>query len=432
MDVASLQKSTQRVLLQLNMLFYNFVIFLYWFGLHIASLFNSKANKWVSGRKNSLKNIERTLVEKNIQNNVIWFHCASLGEFEQGRPVIESYKKTNPDTKIVLTFFSPSGYEIRKNYEFAEAVFYLPIDFKSNAVQFIKLINPKAVVFIKYEFWLNYLAELKKQKIPTYLISAVFRPNQHFFKWYGSIFFKALKSYKKIFLQDKNSYLLLKENGLNNMEIAGDTRYDRVFEISQTKTQLPLIDSFCDNYKILVAGSTWPKDEEIVVEAFKKLREKHSDLKLMIAPHEVNQSSVARIEKLISDKKYSLYTDPSNIKNADVLIIDTIGILSQLYRYGTAAYIGGGFNDGIHNILEAMVYNIPAAFGDNHDKFIEASETLRLNISKEVINQDDLFLFFDKVISDENYADKLKKEISAYMRDKSGATKKIVAELNAI
>ena len=414
------------------MLFYNLVIFLYWCGVHIASLFNEKARKWVSGRKNIFSTIKKTLQEKNIKSNVIWFHCASLGEFEQGRPVIEALKKSNPTVKTVLTFFSPSGYEIRKDYEYADAVFYLPLDFKSNAKQFIKLINPKAVAFIKYEFWLNYLAELKKQNIPTYLISAVFRPEQHFFKWYGYLFFNALSTYKKIFLQDKNSFQLLKEKGFNHIEIVGDTRFDRVFEISKTKTDLSIIDGFCGKHKILIAGSTWSKDEEFIIAVYKKLKEKHTDLKLMIAPHEVNKSSVARIENLIGENKYSLYTNPKNIETSDILLIDTIGILSQLYRYGTAAYIGGGFNDGIHNISEALVYNIPVVFGTNHHKFIEASETLQLGLSKEIKNEGDLFLFLDKIIADENYRKQLSEEIKKYMQGKSGATTKILSELNSI
>ena len=414
------------------MLFYNFVIFLYWCIVHFVSLFNEKARKWVSGRKNIFSLIETKLKEKNITEHIIWVHCASLGEFEQGRPVIEGFKKVNPNVKIVLTFFSPSGYEIRKNYEYADAVFYLPLDFKSNAQQFIKLIKPKAAIFIKYEFWLNYITELNNQNIPIYLISAVFRPEQHFFKWYGNIFFNALKSYKKVFLQDKNSFQLLKEKGLNNIEIAGDTRFDRVFEIAQTKTALPLLDSFCNNHKILVAGSTWPKDEEIVIETFKKLREKHTDLKLIIASHEVNKASTSRIESLIGNTTYSLYTNPTELKNVDILIVDTIGILSQLYRYGTAAYIGGGFNDGIHNISEALVYNIPVAFGTNHHKFVEAAETLQLGISNEINSSNELFLFFDEIISDKKHQEQLSKEVKNYMQNKAGATNKILIELNSI
>ena len=413
------------------MLFYNFIIFLYWCTIHVVSLFDPKAKKWVLGRKNSFQSIEKTLQNKNINGDVVWFHCASLGEFEQGRPVIESLKTTNPNIKIVLTFFSPSGYEIRKNYEFADAVFYLPIDFKSNAKQFIKLLKPKVVVFVKYEFWLNYLNELKKQNIPTYLISAVFRPNQHFFKWYGSIFFDVLKGYKKIFLQDKNSFQLLEEKGLVNIEIAGDTRFDRVIEISQTKKELPIIEIFCTNHKIIIAGSTWPKDEELIIQSYKKLKEKYINLKLIIAPHEINKTSISNLEKII-ENNYTLYTNPIHIEQADILIIDTIGLLSQIYRYGLAAFIGGGFNDGIHNILEALVYNIPAAFGTNHHKFIEAAETLRLNISKEITNENDLYLFFDEIISNESLQRKLHLEIKNYIENKAGATKKIVSELSTL
>ena len=414
------------------MLFYNFTIFLYWCVIHIASLFNEKARKWVSGRKNIFSTIKKTLEEKKIDGNVIWFHCASLGEFEQGRPVIEGLKTQNPNAKIVLTFFSPSGYEIRKEYEFADAVFYLPADFKSNAKQFVKLINPKAAIFVKYEFWLNYIAELNNQNIPIYLISAVFRPQQHFFKWYGASFFKALKTYKKIFVQDINSFKLLKDKGLSNIEIAGDTRFDRVFEIAQTKKELPLIDSFAANHTVIVAGSTWPKDEEIVIETFKTLKQKHSNLKLIIASHEVNKTSTSRIESLIGNTKHSLYTNPKDLENADVLIVDTIGVLSQLYRYGTVAYIGGGFNDGIHNILEALVYNIPVAFGSNHHKFVEAAETLQVSISKEINSSNELYMFFDKILSDKKYRKQLNADVKNYMQNKVGATGKILVGLNTI
>ena len=415
------------------MLFYNFVIFLYWCSIQVSSLFHKKARKWISGRKNSFHIIEQVVNEKHIKNNAIWFHCASLGEFEQGRPLIESLKISNPKVKIVLTFFSPSGYEIRKNYEYADAIFYLPIDFKSNAKRFIKTVSPKAAVFVKYEFWLNYLAQLKKQKIPTYLVSAVFRTDQHFFKWYGRLFFNSLTTYRKLFLQDEGSFKLLTEKGLTNIEVAGDTRFDRVFEIAGAKVSLPLINNFCNNHKTLVAGSTWPKDEEIVLEAYKRLKEKYVDLKLIIAPHEVSTQAITRIEKLADTCRCAAYTtNGEKITEVDILIIDTIGILSQLYRYAIVSYIGGGFNDGIHNILEALVYNIPVAFGSNHHKFIEASETLKINITKEIHTASDLIGYIDKVLSDENYRVNLNQEIKKYMKNKSGATKKIISELNTI
>jgi 3-deoxy-D-manno-octulosonic-acid transferase len=344
---------------------------------------------------------------------------------------MEALKKANPSIKIMLTFFSPSGYEIRKDYTGADAVFYLPIDFSRYAKRFITLVNPSAAVFVKYEFWLNYLNELKRQKIPVYLISAVFRPEQHFFKFYGRIFFIALKSYKKIFLQDEKSFQLLKEKGLGNIEIAGDTRFDRVFEIARTKKELPLIDRFCGSHKILIAGSTWPKDEELVIATYKKLKEKHGNLKLIIAPHEITKTSVSNLKEIIGSG-FTLYTNPENIEKEDILIIDTIGILSRIYRYGTVAYIGGGFNDGIHNILEALVYNVPVTFGTNHHKFVEAAETLQLHISKEITGEKDLYLFFNDLISDDNLQKKLRAKIQNYMQNKAGATNKITTELRLI
>lgn len=416
------------------MLLYNSGVFFYWCFLNIASLFHPKAKLWVRGRKNIFERIENTLKEKKISgsSNIIWFHCASLGEFEQGRPVIEKLKAGNREVKIILTFFSPSGYEIRKDYELADAVFYLPIDFKSNVKKFLALVKPTTAVFVKYEFWLNYLAELNKQNIPTYLISAVFRKNQHFFKGYGKIFLNSLNTYKKIFVQDENSLALLREHGITTAEAAGDTRFDRVMQITKVKTTLTDIDRFCSNSTVLVAGSTWSKDTDLVVGAYAKLKEKNPGLKLILVPHEVDESSINQTEKIILEKNSTLffarYTSKQNFERHDILIIDTIGLLSQLYCFGIASYVGGGFTDGIHSILEAMAHGVPVAFGPHNYKFIEAQEAKKLGIGREVHNEAELLAYFSEMISP-GKAKALSVKIDDYMRSKTGATDKICREI---
>lgn len=413
------------------MFLYNFGVFLYWGFIQTASLFHAKAGLWVKGRKNIFERIKNTLKEKNINasSKVIWFHCASLGEFEQGRPIIENLKAQNKELKIILTFFSPSGYKIRKDYEFADAVFYLPIDFPDNAKEFISIVKPNAAVFVKYEFWLNYLAELKKQNITTYLVSAVFRKDQHFFKAYGKHFLRSLSFYKKIFVQDDNSNALLKEYGLNNSEIAGDTRFDRVMQISKTKTTLPKIEKFCGSSPVLIAGSTWPKDEDILLAAYKKLKKQTPGLKLIIVPHEVNEATINQTEKNILHADttffYTRYTGGQNFERHDILIVDTIGILSQIYQYGLAAYVGGGFTDGIHSILEVLAYGVPVAFGPHHHKFIEALETSQLEIGKVVHNEAELAVFFSDMITNDAKRKNISAQINAYMKSKTGATEKI-------
>lgn len=413
------------------MWFYNLGIFFIGLAIKLTSIKKEKAKLWVSGRKN-WRSILSAKISKLNAEKTIWVHCSSYGEFEQGRPVVEAIKKQHPTAKIVLSFFSPSGYEAFKDWKGADVVCYLPLDTKQNAKDFLEIVNPTMAIFIKYEFWLNFLFQLKEKAVPAFLISAVFKPHQPFFKWYGGIFKKALNTFKLLLIQDEASGKLLETINIKNYKVVGDTRFDRVFDILKTKKELPLVDSFCGNNKILVVGSSWPKDEEIVLETFKKLKERHTHLKLIIAPHEVNKTSVANIEKLMGNLNYTLYTNPTNIEKTDVLIIDTIGILSQLYRYATATYIGGGFNDGIHNILEALVYNVPVAFGTNHYKFVEAAETLQLSISKEISDKDDLVAFFDKVIADENYHYQLSDKIKNYMQNKSGATGKILAEIDII
>ncbi len=411
------------------MWFYNCGIFFYFLFIKFASLFKHKAKLWVDGRKNIFVHIEKTLGEKiKAGDKVIWFHCASLGEFEQGRPVLEKLKQQN--VKIVLTFFSPSGYENRKNYEHADAIFYLPIDFKNNAKKFIELVKPSAAVFVKYEFWLNYLAELNEKKIPTYLVSGVFRPGQHFFKWYGKNFFKALKTFRMLFVQDEDSLNLLKQHGFTNGELAGDTRFDRVMQIAQNKKSFPEIEKFCGTFPVLVAGSSWPKDEELMLTAVKNLKREFETLKLVIVPHEIDETSltgtISRVKN--SELSFAKYTD-GNFADKDVLVVDTVGMLSQIYQYATLAYVGGGFNNGIHNILEVFAHNVPVAFGPNYNKFVEAHEADELGIGKPVHNEAELFAFCSELLSNEEKRKKISAKINSYMQSKIGATDKICSQL---
>ncbi len=354
-------------------LFYNLSIFFYTLLVRIASLFNPKAQQWVKGRKGILKKIEDSV---KGETNLVWFHSASLGEFEQGRPVIEAFKAKYPDYKIVLTFFSPSGYEIRKNYEGVDYVFYLPTDTKRNAKEFIRLIDPKMVFFIKYEFWYHYLNQLRKKNVPTYIFSTIFRSNQMFFKPWGGLYREILKAFTHFFVQNEESIELLKGIGFENVSLAGDTRFDRVYSIAKQAKVLPQLEDFAQNRPVMIAGSTWPKDEENII---KYINASDNNYKYIIAAHEVDES---HIKNIISDiqKPYVRFTKATKaeIDAAEVLIVDCIGVLSSLYRYGDISYIGGGFGRGIHNTLEAACYGLPVIFGPNYHKFKEAKDLLAL------------------------------------------------------
>lgn len=315
---------------------------------------------------------------------VAWFHCASVGEFEQARPLIERYRELNPGHRILLTFFSPSGYELRKNWPLADWVFYLPLDIKRNAVKFLDAVNPRVAIFIKYEYWFNYLFELKKRRIPSYVASAIFRPDQRFFSWYGSIFRKMLRTFSHIFVQNAESAELLRGIGIKCVTVTGDTRFDRVAAVAAESRDIECIKHFCSGNRCWVAGSTWGPDEELI-SAVRKTLPKN---KLIIAPHEVEENHIERIISKFQEcrvLRYSFIKDKNltpdvllQIEESDVLLIDTVGILSSLYKYGSFAYIGGGFGAGIHNILEAAVYGIPVIFGPRYHKFMEAKDLIRL------------------------------------------------------
>ncbi len=352
---------------------YNIGIYLYYFGIFIFSFFNAKAKKWWDGRKGLLQKCE-TLFNKN--EKIAWFHAASLGEFEQGRTVIEKFKIQHPEFKILLTFFSPSGYEIRKNYANADYVLYLPIDTPYNAKNFIEIVNPNIVFFIKYEFWFNYLKNLNNKQIPVYLISGIFRPQQHFFKFYGNWFRTQLKDFTHFFVQYDASKQLLQSIGINNVTVSGDTRFDRVSEIAITKKSFPIVEKFKSANRILLAGSSWEADEEILID-FMKLETPH--LRYIIAPHEIHKERIQQLQaKLPLSSILLSEATEDNVNNANVLIINNIGILSHLYQYATIAMIGGGFGKGIHNILEAATFGNPVLFGSNYHKFSEAVQLINL------------------------------------------------------
>ena len=329
----------------------------------IVSPFNSKAKLWLKGRKRIFRSLKKGVKQ---DDKILWFHCASLGEFEQGRPVIELFKKEYPNHKILLTFYSPSGYEIRKNYEYADCVYYLPLDTPVNAKLFLDIVKPEAVFFVKYEFWYFFLREIGKRNIPLYLVSGIFRKNQRFFKSYGIKSKKMLRWFTHFFVQNEESKQLLNSINLKNVSVTGDTRFDRVYKIAQQSKYLPLIKKFAEKSPVIVAGSTWRPDEELIIEYFNYTK---NPFKIIIAPHEIHKENILRIiDSIKSDKKVLRYSEAQedNIENADILIIDSIGILSSVYKYGTIAYIGGGFGKGIHNILEAATFGLPIVFGPNY------------------------------------------------------------------
>lgn len=397
---------------------YNIGIFFYGLIIKLLASFNTKAKLFTKGRKGIFTQIKNKL---KSEDNPIWFHFASLGEFEQGRPVLEKLKYQLPNAKIVITFFSPSGYEVRKNYPLADGIFYLPLDSPYNAKKFIEIVNPKMAIFTKYEFWPNYFEVLSAKHIPLYIISGIFRKNQVFFKWYGGFYRNILKCVSHFFVQNRESLLLLNEIGLNNVDISGDTRFDRVYENAQNPKDLPIIKAFCEQSPTLIAGSTWPDDEKLLVD----LAKENPNWKLIIAPHEIHEAHINTIIALFPNSiKFSdLGTSNAN-RQTQILIVDNIGMLSSLYQYGKIAYIGGGFGSGIHNTLEAAAFGIPVIFGPNYHKFQEAKDLIENNAAKSISNQTELtaaFEYFSK-----NACGHLAKE---YVISNTGSTDKILQEI---
>lgn len=406
---------------------YQIVIALYGWLIHIVSWFNPKARKWVIGRRGLWQRIEQDF--QNNRQKVIWMHCASLGEFEQGRPVLEQLRKKYPDRKLVLTFFSPSGYEPRKNYPGADAVYYLPLDTRNNVKRFIKALSPELVVFVKYEFWLNYLFELHRQQIPVVLISAIFRPSQIFFKPYGSIFMKALRSYRYLFVQDEESKHLLDMYGLRNVIISGDTRFDRVIEIASQQKTIPYIKQFIYDSFCVVAGSTWPADEKLLWQAAAAL----PDVKWILVPHEIHETHIeALIQQWPKAVRYSQLDDSMDLSIYQTLIIDGVGMLSALYRYAQVAYVGGGHNKGIHNTLEAAVYGIPVLFGPRYEKFKEACDLIRVKGAFCVMEALDLKEMLTRFNTDEKFLKQGGEASMNYVMSRKGATENIMNNLEVL
>ncbi|MVN92639.1 3-deoxy-D-manno-octulosonic acid transferase [Mucilaginibacter aquatilis] len=401
------------------LIIYNVSIKIYYLLAIIASNFSVKAKAWINGRRTQ----KVTPLTKGI-----WFHFASLGEFEQGRPVLEQVKIKYADHKIVITFFSPSGYEVRKNTIFADTVYYLPLDSAKNAREFIEAINPSIAVFTKYEYWYHYFNELHKRHIPLYVISAIFRPKQIFFKWYGGVHRQMLLKVTRFFVQDEASKDLLKTIGIHNVLISGDTRFDRVYANAQSPKNLPLIETFVEGKKVFVAGSTWPQDEDLLA----PLIERKGDWKFIFAPHEIGEEKITRLLNVLPKGKvmrFSEFPRLDDISGYQVLVIDNIGMLSSLYQYGHIAYIGGGFGAGIHNTLEAAAFGLPVVFGPNYQRFKEACDLINLKGGFAINNGEQLQQITDKLIADDNYR-KIAGNISkAYVDKSKGATELIITTL---
>lgn len=405
-------------------LFYNIGIRGYQLAIRLAAPFNEKAALWVKGRKNIREKIAQI---QRKDERLVWFHAASLGEFEQGRPVIEALKEAEPSTKILLTFFSPSGYEIRKNYAGADYILYLPADTLGNARFFVEQLKPDAAVFIKYEFWYNYLHELYKHHIPTYLISAIFRPEQAFFKNWGTLHRRMLGFFKRLFVQDEESVQLLNSIGIQNAERTGDTRFDRVKQIAGAAKEIEKVKQFCDGHPAVVCGSTWPPDEDILLDYINS--KDAGSYKWIITPHEIGENHIKTIQEKCK-KKIIRYTDENaSLADYDVLIIDCIGLLSSIYRYGQISYIGGGFGVGIHNTLEAAVYGIPVIFGPKYQKFNEAVNLIREGAAFSVNNGEQLREVLDSLIQTPAIAETAGQKARDYVDSQLGATAIIIKEL---
>lgn len=411
---------------------YNIIILIYLTGVAIASLFSKKVKMMWQGEKKAI----RTIREKMDPNaRYVWFHAASLGEFEQGRPIIERFRKERPEFKILLTFFSPSGYEVRKNYEGADIICYLPLDTPHNARRFLRTIRPEMAFFIKYQFWYNYLHILRHRNIPVYSVSSIFRPNQIFFRWYGRQYGKVLKCFTRFFVQNERSRELLAKIGIHDVTVSGDTRFDRVLSIKEQSKELPIVSAFLDGKNGFVAGSSWQPDEEIFIPY---MLQNNPDWKLIIAPHVISEDHLKQIEALLEGKKVIHYTDvrdawesaneaqrdalSKRLAEADAIIINCFGLLSSIYRYGKVAYVGGGFGVGIHNVLEAAVWGMPVIFGPNHERFQEAVALIAEGGGFSISDTHDFEIFMRKFSSDPKTLAEASRKAGEYVKSQSGAT----------
>lgn len=420
----------------MNIVLYNIFLLLYRIGIFLSSFWNKKAKLWRSGRINIFENLAKELKNgkpsiNDINQKITWVHCSSLGEFEQGRPVIEKLKLKYPEVKILLTFFSPSGYEIRKNYKSADWVFYLPLDSKANANKFMDIVNPSLVVFVKYDFWYYYLEACKEKKIPLLMISAIFKKEQPFFRWYGGLYRNMLKSFTHLFVQEEPSRMLLQQLQITNVSVTGDTRFDRVAEIADKFQPVEEIKKFCGKSRVLVAGSTWPADEKLIKETMLLF----PDIKLIIAPHEIHQQRLDDIKILFTDSIYfSQLESPEFIngihsdkpESANCLIIDNIGMLSNLYSYAAITYVGGGFDQGIHNLLEAAVFGKPVIFGPKFEKFQEAIDLYNSGAGFSVMNKDEMKKIISLLLNDHKLYSESCNTAKKYVLSNKGAAEKIL------
>ena len=406
---------------------YNLIIYVYLWGVAIYSCFNEKVRKMWRGERAAFQVLKEKV---DPEAKYVWFHAASLGEFEQGRPLMERLRQEHPEYKILLTFFSPSGYEVRKDYKGADIICYLPLDTPVNAIRFLRLVHPVMAFFIKYEFWYNYLHILKHRNVPVYSVSSIFRPDQVFFKWYGRQYGRVLNCFTHFFVQNEVSKELLSKIGITEVTVVGDTRFDRVLQIKEAAKQLPIVESFIkDTPHVFVAGSSWPPDEDIFIKYFNA----HQDWKLIIAPHVIGEDHLKQILSKLEGRKVVRYTEADSqrstlntqLSTADVLIIDCFGLLSSIYHYGNVAYVGGGFGVGIHNLLEAAVWDVPVFFGPNNQKFHEA-QGLKRSGGFEIKNYEDFARQMDRFASDEGYLREQGQNAGKYVQSLAGATEKVM------
>ena len=411
---------------------YNLFIYLYLLGVAIASLFNEKVRKMWRGERDAFR-VLREQVEPGAR--YVWFHAASLGEFEQGRPLMEELRRQHPELKILLTFFSPSGYEVRKNYAGADIICYLPIDTITNARRFLRLVRPEMAFFIKYEFWYNYLHILKHRQVPVYSVSSIFREKQIFFRWYGRQYGRVLNCFTHFFVQNEKSRELLATIGLTNTTVTGDTRFDRVLQIKEQAKVLPVVEQFVQGSKVFIAGSSWQPDEEIFVRYF---NERHPEWKLIIAPHVIGEDHLQQIEQLLEGRKVIRYTEVSKaaeapsgagvekVASASALIIDCFGLLSSIYHYADVTYVGGGFGVGIHNVLEAAVWGVPVIFGPNNERFQEAQELKAAGGGFDISSREDFDRIMDRFVADAALLTDAGRQAGNYVASKAGATRLIL------
>ena len=400
---------------------YNILMYFVWFGVSIAAIFDHKIRLMWRGQRRAFRILKRK-VDPNAK--YVWVHAASLGEFEQGRPIIERIRLEHPDYKILLTFFSPSGYEVRKNYPGADIITYLPIDTVTNARRFLRTVRPVAAFFIKYEFWYNYLHVLRHRKVPVYSVSSIFRPDQVFFRWYGRQYAHVLKCFTRFFVQNEESRMLLEKIGIHEVEITGDTRFDRVMTIKSLAKELPIVESFVKgSEKVFVAGSSWGPDEDVFIPYFNK----HKDWKLIIAPHVIGEVHLKQIlSKLQRNTVRFTQTTPEEAATADCLLIDCFGLLSSIYNYGTVAYIGGGFGVGIHNTLEAAVWDMPVIIGPNNKKFEEAQGLMQAGGCFEIHDAVEFETLMNRFDTDKAFLKDSSEKAGQFVKGQAGATDRIL------